>query len=76
GETIELTSAIGSVAVGEDGRPSVHIHVTVSLPDHKPTGGHLLKGVVSPLAEVFIVGFDATLRRALDKSIGLQALSV
>ncbi len=75
-ETIELTSAIGSVAVGEDGRPSVHIHATVSLPDHKSAAGHLLRGVASPLVEVFIVGLDATLRRPLDPSIGLSALTV
>jgi len=75
GETIELTSALGSIAVDENGKPSVHIHVTISLPDHRPASGHLLRGVVGPLAEVFIVSLDVALRRVLDPSIGLPALS-
>jgi len=75
GETIELTSALGSIAVDESGKPSVHIHVTISLPDHRPASGHLLRGIVGPLAEVFIVSLDVALRRVLDPSIGLPALS-
>ena len=75
GETIELTSAMGSVAVGDDGRPSVHLHATVSLPDHRTSAGHLLRATVAPLVEVFIVGLSATLRRTVDPSIGLSALT-
>ncbi len=75
GHTIELTSALGSVAVGDDGKPSIHVHATVSLPDHRPASGHMIRGVVGPLVELFIVGFDATLRRTFDSSIGLSALS-
>ncbi|ADL19699.1 hypothetical protein ASAC_1294 [Acidilobus saccharovorans 345-15] len=76
GETIELTSAVGSLALDETGAPSPHIHVTAALPDHQPVSGHLLKGVVSPLAEVFIVSASGTLRRLMDQSIGLPALTL
>jgi predicted DNA-binding protein with PD1-like motif len=75
GETIELTSAIGSVALDEKGDPSPHIHVTASLPNHQPVSGHLIKGVVSPLVEVFIVSASGTLRRLPDQSLGLPALT-
>lgn len=75
GETIELTSAMGSIAIGDDGKPSVHIHATVSLPDHRTSAGHLLRATVSPLVEVFIIGLSAMLKRTVDPSIGLSALT-
>ncbi len=74
GETIELTSLLGSIAVGQDGSPSPHLHVTASLPDHRPVSGHLVKGVVGPLVELFIVVMDGELWRLQDSSIGLPAL--
>ena len=76
GETIELTSAIGSVALGDDGSPFPHVHVTASLPNHQPVSGHLIKGIVNPLVELFIVKASGQLRRTMDQSIGLPALSL
>ena len=75
GQAIELTSAIGSLALDERGNPSPHIHVTASLPDHTPVSGHLIRGVVWPLAEAFIIDLGEKLERAYDESIGLPALA-
>ncbi|MGH7031245.1 MAG: PPC domain-containing DNA-binding protein [Stellaceae bacterium] len=52
GQQCEVLSAIGDIALGDDGKPSVHIHVVLGLADGSTRGGHLLNGVVQPTLEV------------------------
>ncbi len=56
--------------------PSSLIIARLHPGEEQPVSGHLLKGVVSPLAEVFIVSASGTLRRLMDQSIGLPALTL
>jgi predicted DNA-binding protein with PD1-like motif len=42
----EVLSAIGDVAVGDDGKASLHVHVVLGLSDGTTRGGHLLEGKV------------------------------
>src|ERR1700733_11224585 len=51
-EQCEVLSAIGDVAVGDDGKASLHIHVVLGLSDGSTRGGHLLDGKVRPTLEV------------------------
>ena len=44
----EVLSAIGDVAVGDDGKASLHVHVVLGLSDGTTRGGHLLEGAVRP----------------------------
>lgn len=74
GETIELTSLLGTLAIDGSGSPSPHIHVTASLPNHQPVSGHLIKGVVGPLVELYVISLEGELWRLNDPSIGLPAL--
>ena len=62
-EQCEVLSAIGDVAVGDDGKASLHIHVVLGLSDGSTRGGHLLKGTVHPTLEVVITETPARLRR-------------
>ena len=62
-EQCEVLSAIGDVAVGDDGKASLHIHVVLGLSDGSTRGGHLLKGTVHPTLEVVLTETPAKLRR-------------
>ena len=43
-EECEVLSAIGDVAVGDDGKANLHVHVVLGLSDGTTRGGHLLEG--------------------------------
>lgn len=54
-EQCEVLSAIGDVALGDDGKPSLHIHAVLGLSDGTTRGGHLLDAIVRPTLEVTLV---------------------
>jgi predicted DNA-binding protein with PD1-like motif len=58
----EVLSAIGDVAVGDDGKASLHVHVVLGLSDGTTRGGHLLEGAVRPTLEVVLTDTPAKLR--------------
>jgi len=45
-EQCEVLSAIGDIAIGDDGKASLHIHVVLGLSDGSTRGGHFLSGIV------------------------------
>jgi hypothetical protein len=53
-EQCEVLNAIGDVAIGDDGRASLHVHIVLGLSDGSTRGGHLLKGTVQPTLEVVL----------------------
>jgi predicted DNA-binding protein with PD1-like motif len=63
GEQCEVLSAIGDVAIGDDGKASLHVHVVLGLSDGATRGGHLLAGTVRPTLEVVLVDTPSHLRR-------------
>ena len=58
-----MLSAIGDVAVGDDGNASLHVHIVLGLSDGSTRGGHLLEGKVRPTLEVALAEAPSTLRR-------------
>lgn len=50
-DQVEVLSLMGEIT-RENGEPHVHGHVVVGLRDGRAFGGHLLKGVVEPIAIV------------------------
>jgi len=62
-EQCEVLSAIGDVAIGDDGKASLHIHVVLGLSDGSTRGGHFLSGIVRPTLEVVLTESPVTLRR-------------
>jgi predicted DNA-binding protein with PD1-like motif len=62
-EQCEVLSAIGDVALGDDGKPSLHVHAVFGLRDGTTRGGHLLDGIVRPTLEVTLVEAPVHLRR-------------
>ena len=73
-EQCEVLSAIGDVAVGDDGKASLHVHVVLGLSDGSTRGGHLLKGTVHPTLEVVLMETPARLRRRKRPDLGIALL--
>lgn len=70
----EVLSAIGDVAVGDDGKASLHVHIVLGLSDGSTRGGHLLKGTVHPTLEVVLTETPATLRRRKRPELGIALI--
>jgi predicted DNA-binding protein with PD1-like motif len=70
-EQCEVLSAIGDVAVGDDGRASLHVHVVLGLSDGSTRGGHFLSGLVRPTLEVVLTQAPVTLRRRKRPDLGI-----
>ena len=72
----ELLSAIGDVALDDKGKPGLHVHVVLGLPDGGTRGGHLLKATVHPTLEATIVETPAHLRRTQRPELGLALIDL
>ena len=73
-EQCEVLSAIGDVAVGDDGKASLHVHVVLGLSDGMTRGGHLLEGKVRPTLEVVMTDTPVELRRKKRADIGIALI--
>lgn len=72
----EVLSAIGDVAVGDDGKASLHVHVVLGLSDGTTRGGHLLAGTVRPTLEVVLTDTPVQLRRKKKPGLGIALIDV
>jgi len=75
-EQCEVLSAIGDVAVGDDGKASLHIHIVLGLSDGSTRGGHLLAGTVRPTLEVVLTDVPARLRRRKRADLGIALIDI
>lgn len=75
-EQCEVLSAIGDIAVGDDGKASLHVHVVLGLADGSTRGGHLLHGVVRPTLEVVVTDSPAKLRRKRRADLGIALIDL
>jgi predicted DNA-binding protein with PD1-like motif len=75
-EQCEVLSAIGDIAVGEDGKASLHVHVVLGLSDGTTRGGHLLEGRVRPTLEVVLIDTPAHLRRKKKADLGIALIDL
>jgi uncharacterized protein len=72
----EVLSAIGDVAVGDDGQPSLHLHVVLGLADGTTRGGHLLAATVRPTLEVVMTETPVLLRRTRRAELGIALIDL
>jgi uncharacterized protein len=75
-EQCEVLSAIGDIAVGDDGNASLHVHVVLGLSDGTTRGGHLLEGKVRPTLEVVLTDTPAHLRRKKKTGLGIALIDL
>lgn len=71
----EITSLTGSVTT-LDGRPYLHLHITLSDATYLAFGGHLTSAVVSGTCEIVIHTFDDRLDRTFDADVGLNVFDL
>jgi predicted DNA-binding protein with PD1-like motif len=74
GEQCEVLSAIGDLAIGDDGKASLHVHVVLGLSDGTTRGGHLLAGTVRPTLEVVLIDTPSHLRRKKKPDLGIALI--
>jgi predicted DNA-binding protein with PD1-like motif len=68
---LEITSLTGNVSI-KDGKPLVHVHVTLADKKGNAFGGHLAEGTIVFACEVCIQVFQGEpLKRGFDKTTGL-----
>lgn len=75
-EQCEVLSALGDIAMGDDGRPSLHVHTVLGLQDGTTRGGHLLEGSVNPTLEVIINETPAHLHRRKRGDLGIALIDI
>ncbi|MGQ0683771.1 PPC domain-containing DNA-binding protein [Bradyrhizobium sp.] len=75
-EQCEVLSAIGDVAIGDDGKASLHVHVVLGLSDGSTRGGHFPSGIVRPTLEVVLTEAPARLRRRKRPDLGIALVDL
>jgi len=76
GEQCEVLSAIGDIAIGDDGKASLHVHIVLGLSDGSTRGGHLLEGKVRPTLEVVVTETPSRLRRKKRADLGIALIDM
>ena len=75
-QKVELISCMGNIAKNKDtGEPVVHAHILLGKKDGSTIGGHLIEGIVSVTAEIYLVETRPIVFRTKDSSTGLYLLS-
>lgn len=72
----EVLSAIGDVAVDDEGKASVHMHAVLGFADGSTKGGHFISGIVHPTLEIIIRESAVALRRRNRPDLGIALLDV
>jgi len=72
----EVLSVVGDIALDDQAKPSVHMHVVLGVSDGSTRGGHLLEGFVRPTLEVSLVETPANLRRKHRPELGLALIDL
>ena len=72
----EVLSAIGDVAVDDEGKASVHMHAVLGFADGATKGGHFMSGVVHPTLEIVIRESAVALRRRKRPDLGIALIDL
>jgi predicted DNA-binding protein with PD1-like motif len=73
-EQVEVAALTGDVALGPEGKPSLHIHCVLGRRDGNAVAGQLLEGHVRPTLEIVLVDSPAHLRKRHDRESGLALI--
>lgn len=73
---VELLSCIGNISKNKGTQePIAHIHIVLGEKDGQCLGGHLIEGLVSVTAEIYLVETRPSVFRTKDDTTGLYLLS-
>jgi predicted DNA-binding protein with PD1-like motif len=71
---LEVASMIGDIALF-NGKPVVHTHMVVGLPDGTARAGHVLEAHVWPTLEVMVTVESNAMRKSVDPETGLALIN-
>jgi predicted DNA-binding protein with PD1-like motif len=71
---VEVASMIGDIAIYK-GKPIVHTHAVIGLPDGATKAGHVLSAEVWPTLEVMVTVEPNAMERHLDPKTGITLIS-
>ncbi len=71
-EVMNLTGNVASL----DGKPFLHLHITLGDREYHAFGGHLVEGIASPTLEVLLTHIPGLLTRKHDEATGLKLLDL
>ena len=74
-EQLEVVSLVGNAAL-RDGKPFLHVHVTMGRRDLSLFGGHLQELVANPTIEVWIQPEAGAVTRVFDEDIGMAVMQL
>lgn len=72
-DQVEVTSMVGDIAE-LNGKPSVHLHLTVAHQDGSVSGGHLIEAFTRPTLEVIVTEYPKGLQKQFDPEIGMALI--
>jgi len=75
-EQCEVLSLLGDIAIGDDGKASLHLHAVLGLKDGSTRGGHFLSGVVNPTLEATINETPTHLHRRYRQDLGIALIEL
>jgi predicted DNA-binding protein with PD1-like motif len=75
-EQVEVASLSGDIAIGPDGRPSVHVHAVLGRQNGSAVAGHLQQGLVRPTLEIIITESPSHLCKVRDSASGLALIKL
>jgi predicted DNA-binding protein with PD1-like motif len=75
-EQVEVASLVGDIAIGPDGKPSVHVHAVLGRRDGTALAGHLQEARVRPTLEIIVTESPAHLCKSKDSESGLALIDV
>jgi predicted DNA-binding protein with PD1-like motif len=74
GSQVEVITLVGDIVPDDKGKPSVHAHTVLGLPDGTTRGGHLQKGIVRPTLEITVTELPAHLTRHKHPELGVALI--
>jgi predicted DNA-binding protein with PD1-like motif len=76
GDQVEVASLVGDIAIGPDGKPSIHVHAVLGKRDGSAMAGHLEEAHVRPTLEIIVTESPAHLCKVKDKESGLALIKL
>ncbi|MGD9803868.1 MAG: PPC domain-containing DNA-binding protein [Hyphomicrobiaceae bacterium] len=75
-EQVEVASLVGDIAIGPDGKPSIHAHAVLGKRGGAAIAGHLQKAEVRPTLEVIVTEVPEHLCKVKDEVSGLALIAL
>ena len=70
-EQMEISNLTGNIST-MNGKPYLHVHITVGTADYSSYAGHLLSAVLNGVGEFIVEDFEESIERTYNPALGLN----